>query len=169
MCGASWMFIMETPQSPSFCRTSELPVAKGSQYHFFFVFFCFFAVLGFELRAYTLSHSISPFLWRVFQDRVSQIICLGWLWTTILLISASWVARITGMNHQHLATVPLLSLTRWAFLYKFYFFMRRIWLIKMSKNVLFHKAHSGMDLLKVIIKYVLKLEQSVWKDRPGFP
>jgi hypothetical protein len=23
-------------------------------------------VLGFELRAYTLSHSTSPFLWRVF-------------------------------------------------------------------------------------------------------
>jgi hypothetical protein len=23
-------------------------------------------VLGFELRVYTLSHSISPFLWRVF-------------------------------------------------------------------------------------------------------
>jgi hypothetical protein len=28
--------------------------------------FFFFAVLGFELRAYTLNHSTSPFLWRVF-------------------------------------------------------------------------------------------------------
>jgi hypothetical protein len=28
---------------------------------------------------------------------------LGWLQTTILPISASWVARITGMIHQHLA------------------------------------------------------------------
>jgi hypothetical protein len=27
----------------------------------FFTFFFFFAVLGFELRAYTLSHSSSPF------------------------------------------------------------------------------------------------------------
>jgi hypothetical protein len=26
-------------------------------------------------------------------------ICLGWLWTSILLISTSWVARITGMSH----------------------------------------------------------------------
>jgi hypothetical protein len=26
-------------------------------------------------------------------------ISLGWLWTTILLISASQVARITGMSH----------------------------------------------------------------------
>jgi hypothetical protein len=29
-------------------------------------FFFFFVVLGFELRAYTLNHSTSPFLWRVF-------------------------------------------------------------------------------------------------------
>jgi hypothetical protein len=41
------------------------------------------------------------FLWRVFQHRVSWTICLGWLPTTILLISASWVTRITGMSHRH--------------------------------------------------------------------
>jgi hypothetical protein len=29
-----------------------------------------------------------------FWDRVSQTIWPGWLWTTILLIAASWVARI---------------------------------------------------------------------------
>jgi hypothetical protein len=28
-------------------------------------------------------------------------VCPRWLWTTILLISASWVARITGMSHWH--------------------------------------------------------------------
>jgi hypothetical protein len=28
-------------------------------------------------------------------------ICLGWLWTIIFLISASWVARITGGSHWH--------------------------------------------------------------------
>jgi hypothetical protein len=33
-----------------------------------------------------------------FPDRVSQTICPGCLPTTILLISASWVARITGMR-----------------------------------------------------------------------
>jgi hypothetical protein len=32
-------------------------------------------------------------------DRVSRTICLGWLQTGILLISASWVARITGVSH----------------------------------------------------------------------
>jgi hypothetical protein len=39
------------------------------------------------------------FLWRVFsRDRVSRNYCSGWLWTTILLISASWVARITDIE-----------------------------------------------------------------------
>jgi hypothetical protein len=35
-----------------------------------------------------------------FRDRVSQAIYLGWLWTIILLISASWVAGITCVSHQ---------------------------------------------------------------------
>jgi hypothetical protein len=30
-----------------------------------------------------------------------ETICLGWLWNTILLISASRVARITGVSHRH--------------------------------------------------------------------
>jgi hypothetical protein len=57
-------------------------------------------VLGFELRAvYHLSHSTSPFFCDgCFQDRVSQTICLSWLWIMILLISASWVAGITGVT-----------------------------------------------------------------------
>jgi hypothetical protein len=38
-----------------------------------------------------------------FWDRVSQTICLGWLQNVILLISASWVAKITGVSHQHSA------------------------------------------------------------------
>jgi hypothetical protein len=55
-----------------------------------FVLFCF-SVLGLELRAYTLSHSTSPFFLCVkyFRDRVSRTVCLGWLQTTVLLISAS--------------------------------------------------------------------------------
>jgi hypothetical protein len=58
-------------------------------------------VLGLELRAYTLSHSTSPFLWTCFQDRVSQTIFLaGWLRAAVLLISASWVAKMTGMSHR---------------------------------------------------------------------
>jgi hypothetical protein len=53
------------------------------------VFFCF-AVLGLELRAYTLSHSTNTFFMKdFFQDRVSQTICPGLLRMTILLIFAS--------------------------------------------------------------------------------
>jgi hypothetical protein len=38
-----------------------------------------------------------------FFKRVSETICPGWFWTMMLLISASWIARITGMSHQCLA------------------------------------------------------------------
>jgi hypothetical protein len=33
-------------------------------------------------------------------DRVLWTVSLGWLWTMILLISASWVAGITGVRHH---------------------------------------------------------------------
>jgi hypothetical protein len=40
---------------------------------FLFFYLFIFAVLGLELRAFTVNHSTSPILWRVFQDRVSWI------------------------------------------------------------------------------------------------
>jgi hypothetical protein len=64
-----------------------------------FFFFFFFAVLGFELRAYTLSHSTSTFLWWVFWDRVSRTICPGWDPPDLCLL----VARITGVSYQRSA------------------------------------------------------------------
>jgi hypothetical protein len=42
-------------------------------------FFFFFAVLGLEFRAYTFSHSTSPFCERFSLDRFSGTICPGWL------------------------------------------------------------------------------------------
>jgi hypothetical protein len=75
-------------------------------------FFFLFAVLGLELRAFTLSHSTSLiFEDHFFWDRVSWTICQGWLRTMILLISATWVARITGVSHWHPAQGLVLSLT----------------------------------------------------------
>jgi hypothetical protein len=62
----------------------------------YFTFFFFFAVLELKLRAYTSS----LFLWLGF-FRVLQTVCLSWLRTVTLLISASWVARITSMRYQH--------------------------------------------------------------------
>jgi hypothetical protein len=75
-------------------------------------YFFFFAILDFELTAstvvwqalYHLSHSTSSFfvcVWYL-QDRISQIICPGWLQTAILLLSTSRVARIKRMSHWHL-------------------------------------------------------------------
>jgi hypothetical protein len=63
----------------------------------FLFFFFFFWYWSFELRVYTLS-TPSPFCDDFFWDRVSWTIYPGWLWTSILLMSASWEARITGVN-----------------------------------------------------------------------
>jgi hypothetical protein len=43
-----------------------------------------------------------------FQGSVSQTLCPGWLQNAILLIFASWIARITGVSHQHLALSVIL-------------------------------------------------------------
>jgi hypothetical protein len=52
--------------------------------------FFFFAVLGLELKAYTLSHLTNPFLcWVFFRDRSHELFACGWLRTAILLISTS--------------------------------------------------------------------------------
>jgi hypothetical protein len=75
------------------------------------VFLFVFAVPGFELRVYTFSHSIRPFCVRYFRDRILLTICLGWLQTAILLISASWVARITGLSHQLLTQLIHVKVT----------------------------------------------------------
>jgi hypothetical protein len=66
------------------------------------------AILGFELKASHLLNRYSTtwvtppalFCTGYFWHRVSWTICLGWLQTTVLLISASQVARITGVSHQ---------------------------------------------------------------------
>jgi hypothetical protein len=67
----------------------------------------FFVVLRFELRVSHLlgRHSTT---WQLCQPSFvlgifeigSCFCCPGWLWTTILLIYASQVARITEMSHQ---------------------------------------------------------------------
>jgi hypothetical protein len=78
------------------------------------LFFFFFAVLGLELRAFTLRHSPIPiFCDRVFWDRASQTICPGWFRTVILLIFASWVARMTGVSHWCLEAALFFRYPRW--------------------------------------------------------
>jgi hypothetical protein len=42
----------------------------------------------------------------IFKIWSCKVFVWGWLWTTVLLIFASWVARITGVSHWHLAERP---------------------------------------------------------------
>jgi hypothetical protein len=67
-------------------------------------------MLGFELRAYTLSHSAVPFfcVMDFFKIGSRKLLCPGWLQTKILLLSVSWVARVTGMSHRCLAKCILI-------------------------------------------------------------
>jgi hypothetical protein len=72
--------------------------------------FCLIFLVGLELRTshlqkhvlYHLSHTSSPFCYGWVGDGVLWTICLGWPWTSIL-ISASQIARIIGVNHWCLA------------------------------------------------------------------
>jgi hypothetical protein len=59
-------------------------------------FLVFFSVLWHEIRAFTLSHSTSPILWRVIREGSHEL----FVQAMILLISASWVARIISVSHQ---------------------------------------------------------------------
>jgi hypothetical protein len=51
-----------------------------------------------RFQIYVRSHQYDPS-----DEQPLPIHCLGWLWTMILLISASLVARITGVSHHCLA------------------------------------------------------------------
>jgi hypothetical protein len=60
-----------------------------------FITFFFFCGAGAWTQGFHLELVHQPYFCDgSFRDRVLQTICLGWLWTTILLISAFWVARI---------------------------------------------------------------------------
>jgi hypothetical protein len=70
-------------------------------------FFFFLVVLGFWTQASCLlGKQLQPLCqpyFRYFWYRVLWTVSPGWLRTVIFLTSASWLARITGMNHWSLA------------------------------------------------------------------
>jgi hypothetical protein len=69
---------------------SVLPAAEEGKKKENISFFPSFSVLGFELRAYTLSHSTSPFfVMGFFQIGSCELFAQGRLQTMILLNSAS--------------------------------------------------------------------------------
>jgi hypothetical protein len=67
----------------------------------FFVCFCGIWTQGLHFESFHPPFFCDGFFW----IRVSWAICSGWLRTTTLLISASWVAWITGVSHQHPAVM----------------------------------------------------------------
>jgi hypothetical protein len=69
---------------------------------FLFLFFFSFALLVLYSGP-TAWTTATLFGEGISQDRVSWTVCLRWLRTSIRMISASWVARMTGVRHQCLA------------------------------------------------------------------
>jgi hypothetical protein len=91
-----------------------LKLIKRSDISLFFFFPC-------GTRAWTQGLHLEPlhqsfFCGGYFWDRGFLTICPGWLRTSILLMSASWVARIMGVSHQRPARY-LLIVCHKAFLY----------------------------------------------------
>jgi hypothetical protein len=99
---SGWSFLLNI-------RSSHVPFSN--------FFFFFFVVLGFEFRALHLLGRCCTiwatlpalFCVRCLRDWVSWSICLDWLQTMFLLISASWIVRITGMSHWCLAWFEFIS------------------------------------------------------------
>jgi hypothetical protein len=90
------------------CFLYEIVRVSVSSTVFFFFLFCATGAwtqgLMFARQVlYYLSYSTNPFLcwwfFFFFSRYGLQTICLGWLRNMILQISASWVARITGVSH----------------------------------------------------------------------
>jgi hypothetical protein len=68
---------------------------------FLLFFFFFFCSTGAWTQGLHLEPLHQPYACKgFFMIGFLELFCLGWLWTMILLISASWVARITGVSHQ---------------------------------------------------------------------
>jgi hypothetical protein len=90
---------------------------RDGKVYFVILFLFIFVVLELELRAthllgrwFTTWATPALFCVGYFQDTVLQTIYpAGWLWNLILLISASGVARISGVSHQHPATLFILE------------------------------------------------------------
>jgi hypothetical protein len=99
----------------SICKDSLFALGWEST-HVVFWFFFFLCGTGAWTQGLHLEPFHQPFFVKGFFEIGSRrTMCLGWLGTSILLISASWLARITGMSHQSPATCSFL----YNFLYLF--------------------------------------------------
>jgi hypothetical protein len=106
----------------------------------------------------TLWATLPSLFWvAFFQDRVSRTICSGWLQIVILLISAFWVARITGISLELLFLMVLAVLGRLRVL-TFYFLWCWGW------NPMPHAYHWTTQMLEVLsfMVWVGRDEVRVW-------
>jgi hypothetical protein len=88
-------FLSSESGCPDYFNARNIAVQPETHTHTFLV------ELGFELKEtlFCLKHASSPFCSSYFGDGVLRSIFLGWPGTSILPISASQVARITGVSH----------------------------------------------------------------------
>jgi hypothetical protein len=87
-------------------------------------------------------------------------VCLGWLWIVILLIFASWVAGIIGMNHQHLASLVFIV----PLPYILYFIWNSIAKFCSPLVVVFEAQSQGIRLVIFLLQYFCPL--AVWAKCP---
>jgi hypothetical protein len=76
-----------------------------------------------------------------FWDRVFWTICPSWSWTTILLISASWVAGIRSMSHRAQPLPPFKQLLTGFILLFSYMCMKYFDHIHLPFTFFFHLSH----------------------------
>jgi hypothetical protein len=98
----------------------------GLKFYLILLNFCVCVWLGFGFTLtkqalimqapYHLSHTSSSFCCGYFGDGILQTISLGWT-QTVILTSASQVARITGVSHQHPASLKILKLKLYMYVY----------------------------------------------------
>jgi hypothetical protein len=100
-----------------------------------------------------------------FEDGVSWTICLGWPWTVILPISASQVAKITGVSHLCLIRTwvfaqahlePLILLSCWDYSSESLFLTLSLFLLShwQMANVTFLTLHSNLFLSEFDLFYL---------------
>jgi hypothetical protein len=118
-----------------------------------------FSSSSFVLRHWGLNSGPIPFVIlptlfseKFFQNRVSLTICLGWLQTVILLISAFWVTRITGVSHWHPAGVDFITI----FLYTYIIWFGHSCPMTLSSPH-FPPSPSSFQIVPLLLSYLFKL------------
>jgi hypothetical protein len=80
---------------------TQIPRPAPRSHLFYLFIYLFWQYWGLNSGPHTWATPPTPFCVWYSWDKFSRTLCPGWLRTNILLISASWVARITGMCLGH--------------------------------------------------------------------